>query len=103
MGYCSGFALKKVGKVAALVCGAGFMALQGLSYAGYINIDHSKLQKEVEGMMDLNKDGVVDAGDAEVAKDKLMEVLGQGVPAGGGFGVGQRPGQHQSLQFRTDC
>eukprot|EP00542_Grammatophora_oceanica_P017442 CAMPEP_0194029650 /NCGR_PEP_ID=MMETSP0009_2-20130614/3325_1 /TAXON_ID=210454 /ORGANISM="Grammatophora oceanica, Strain CCMP 410" /LENGTH=189 /DNA_ID=CAMNT_0038669379 /DNA_START=66 /DNA_END=635 /DNA_ORIENTATION=+ len=88
MGYCSGFAMKKVGKAAAGVLGLGFMALQTLSYSGYIQVDHSRLKKDVEGFMDLNKDGKVDAGDAELAKEKLMSVIGFNMPAGGGFGVG---------------
>jgi hypothetical protein len=36
-GYCSGMAMKKVGKVAAGIFGMGFMTLQFLSYSGYVH------------------------------------------------------------------
>jgi uncharacterized membrane protein (Fun14 family) len=44
MGYTSGYATKKVGKVAAFVVGAGFIFLQSLAVAGYIEIDWMKIK-----------------------------------------------------------
>jgi uncharacterized membrane protein (Fun14 family) len=64
------------------------MSLQTLSYYGYIEIDHSKLQKEFENTLDLNKDGKVDQADAKLILDKVMSVLQFSLPAGGGFGGG---------------
>jgi len=88
MGYCSGYALKKVGKVAAVVLGTGFVVLQSLQYGGYIKVDHSAIKTSVESMMDLNKDGTVDKEDMEQASSKIMEVLQFNMPAGGGFAAG---------------
>jgi len=88
MGYCSGLALKKVGKTAAVVLGCGFMTLQGLQHAGYIQVDHSKLKEHVEGVMDLNDDGKVDKKDATIAFNKVQSILTVGVPSGGGFCAG---------------
>ena len=87
-GFCSGYALKKAGKVAAIVLGGGFMALQTLAYSGYVEVDHGKLKKDIEGMMDLNKDGKVDTEDLNKASEDIMEVLSFGLPAGTGFGAG---------------
>ncbi|GFH49134.1 hypothetical protein CTEN210_05610 [Chaetoceros tenuissimus] len=87
-GFSSGFALKKVGKVASIMFGLGFATLQTLSYAGYIDVDHSQLQKDVEKMMDLNSDGKIDAKDGEKVMDKVMEVLQFGMVGGGGFAAG---------------
>mmetsp|Transcript_14310 Transcript_14310/g.28879 ORF Transcript_14310/g.28879 Transcript_14310/m.28879 type:complete len:227 (-) Transcript_14310:473-1153(-) len=87
-GFCSGYALKKVGKAAAVVLGVGFMALQTLSYSGYVDVDHGKLKKDIEGMMDLNKDGKVDKDDLDKASENILEVLQFGLPAGAGFGAG---------------
>ena len=87
-GFSSGFAFKKVGKVASVVFGLGFATLQTLSYAGYIDVDHTQLQKDVEKVMDFNKDGKVDAKDGEQAMDKVMEVLQFGMPGGAGFTAG---------------
>ena len=87
-GFCSGYALKKAGKVAAMVLGGGFMALQTLAYSGYVEVDHGKLKKDIVGMMDLNKDGKVDKEDLNKASEDIMEVLSFGLPAGAGFGSG---------------
>jgi len=87
-GYCSGYALKKVGKAAAVVLGLGFMTLQTLNYSGYIEVDHEKLKKDVEGLMDLNNDGKIDDKDLAIASDKIMEVVSFGLPSGCGFAAG---------------
>ena len=64
------------------------MSLQALSFAGYVQVDHSAIQKDVEEFLDLNKDGQVDAEDAELAYKKLLKVLEYNLPAGGGFAAG---------------
>lgn len=38
--------------------------------------------------MDLNKDGQVNSEDAKIAYENAMDILQQGLPAGGGFGTG---------------
>lgn len=46
MGYCSGYALKKVGKALAVVVGLGFVAVQGAVYGGYLNVDWAKIKDD---------------------------------------------------------
>lgn len=46
MGFCSGYASKKVGKAVAVTVGMGFMALQGLVMLGYIEIDWMKVKDD---------------------------------------------------------
>ena len=87
-GFCSGFSLKKAGKVVAVVCGLGFMSLQSLSYAGYIKVDQEKIKNDVESIMDLNNDGKVDSDDVSQATNKIMNILSFNLPAGGGFSAG---------------
>jgi uncharacterized membrane protein (Fun14 family) len=87
-GYCSGYALKKVGRTAAVVFGLGFMSLQTLSYYGYVKVDHGQIRKDVESLLDLNQDGKVDRSDGELAYDKLMSVLQFNLPGGSGFAAG---------------
>jgi FUN14 domain-containing protein 1 len=87
-GYCSGYALKKIGKAGAIVFGLGFMTLQTLSYSGYIQVDHEKLKSDLYQNLDLNEDGKVDAEDKNIALDKVMKVLQFNMPAGGGFAAG---------------
>jgi len=71
MGFSSGFCLKKVSRLGALVLGGGFVCLQGLASHGYITVNHDKLKRELEGMLDLDGDGDVDGDDASVAADKV--------------------------------
>ena len=66
----------------------GFVALQVLAYNGYIKVDHGKIKQDVEGMLDLNKDGKFDEKDRAIAAEKIMEVLKYNMPSGGGFAVG---------------
>ena len=44
-GLCSGYALKKLGKVAAFIIGLAFIGLQLLAYKGIININYDALQQ----------------------------------------------------------
>jgi uncharacterized membrane protein (Fun14 family) len=46
VGYCSGMALKKIGKVFAFVIGVGFVGIQSAVHAGYIEVDWAKIQKD---------------------------------------------------------
>jgi uncharacterized membrane protein (Fun14 family) len=87
-GYCSGYALKKVGKTAAVVFGFGFMSLQTLSYYGYVKVDHGQIRKDVENLLDLNDDGRIDGKDGEMAYSQLMKVLQFNLPGGTGFAAG---------------
>ena len=75
-GYFSGLALKKIGKVASITLGASFLALQTLAYNGYIDVHHEKLQKQVEGILDRNNDGVVDSEDLKGMLDDVKKVAG---------------------------
>lgn len=87
-GYSSGYALKKVGKVAGIVFGLGFITLQSLQYSGYIEIDHTQLKKDVERALDLDKNGKLDGSDGKVGLDKVLQVLQYNVPGTGGFVAG---------------
>ena len=46
VGYCSGTALKKIGKVLAFIIGVGYIGIQSGVNAGYINIDWEKVQED---------------------------------------------------------
>jgi len=70
------------------VLGLGFMSLQTLQYYGYVQVDHTKFQQDFNKALDWNEDGKVDSEDAQLAYNKIQEVLQYSVPAGGGFGAG---------------
>lgn len=71
MGYSSGFCLKKLSKIVAFGIGGAFVFIQILSANGYINVEYQKIQKEMESVLDLNKDGKVDGGDIQFGYDKV--------------------------------
>jgi uncharacterized membrane protein (Fun14 family) len=87
-GYSSGYALKKVGKMASVVFGLGFVTLQSLSYSGYLQINHAALKRDVENVLDLNDDGKLDDKDINAAYTKLMEILQFNMTGGTGFVTG---------------
>lgn len=88
MGYSSGFCLKKVSKILAFAVGGIFIAVQTLSYNGYMQVNYDRIQKEMDKVLDLNHDGKVDEKDAQVAYDKVHTVLSYHMPTGGGFSAG---------------
>ena len=46
VGYCSGYAMKKVGKAVAFVIGVGFVGLQTASHMGYIDVNWIKIRDD---------------------------------------------------------
>ena len=81
-GYLSGFALKKIGRATSLTFGVGFVILQTLAYQGYVDVNHDKLAKQIEGVLDRNGDGVVDGEDLRSVVDELRRVVGFGIEGG---------------------
>lgn len=95
-GYISGLALKKIGRIASISLGMGFLAMQTLAYKGYIDVNHQKIAGEVEKLLDRNNDGKVDVEDLKGVIEDMQKVaehnLGTGegglAVSGGGFGLG---------------
>ncbi len=46
MGYCSGMAFRRVGRVFGVVIGVGFMGAQAAAASGYIAIDWEKVKDD---------------------------------------------------------
>mmetsp|Transcript_64587 Transcript_64587/g.151353 ORF Transcript_64587/g.151353 Transcript_64587/m.151353 type:complete len:172 (-) Transcript_64587:116-631(-) len=97
MGFCSGFALKKVGRVAAGLFGALFVLEQALAYQGYITVNWEKAEKDLITVLDLNKDGKFDVKDLNDGYLQCLKVLQNntaGLSGGfaGGFLLGARYG-----------
>jgi uncharacterized membrane protein (Fun14 family) len=72
MGYSAGFFVKRASKVVAFGVGGMFALVQALAYNGYIVVNHDKLKKDTESMLDLNNDGKIDEKDLQVAYDKVL-------------------------------
>ena len=50
-GYAVGYALKKVGRLLAIALGLLFVALQLLAQAGYVEVDWTRIQRDVEPLL----------------------------------------------------
>eukprot|EP01039_Chlorochromonas_danica_P003510 gene3510-3845_t len=87
-GACSAIALKRVSQQAAVVVGVIFAGLQGLAYAGYININYKKVSDDAQKAMDVTGDGKFDKEDVKVIWQHLYDILAYQLPNAGGFSAG---------------
>jgi len=88
MGFCSGYALKQVGKIAAVVLGAGFIAVQTAVSYGYIQVNWDRVKGDAIKKVDTDGDGKVGADDMKVYWKKLKTLLTANLPNSGGFSLG---------------
>mmetsp|Transcript_19351 Transcript_19351/g.28617 ORF Transcript_19351/g.28617 Transcript_19351/m.28617 type:complete len:201 (+) Transcript_19351:114-716(+) len=87
-GFMSGYAFKKVGKIAAFCVGTGFMAVQFANYYGYTNLNWVSVQKKAIDSFDLDGDGKFDKEDVKIMWKRMRKVLKANLPSGGSFGGG---------------
>ena len=57
LGFCSGKACRFVGDAAALTLGFAFVFISLLSKGGYVEINYTKVERDLLSLLDLNKDG----------------------------------------------
>lgn len=88
MGYCSGTALKQIGKAMAFVVGVGFIGLQSMAHLGYIQIDWMKVSESAKKSIDTTGDGRFDADDLKAYWRSFKKIMTNRVPAAGGFSLG---------------
>ncbi|OBZ87840.1 FUN14 domain-containing protein 1 [Choanephora cucurbitarum] len=75
LGLCTGFLVKKVGKIFAGCVGLGFVFLQYLSHEGYVTVHWDRLQGRYTNSLDLDKDGRVTRGDLNSTWQKFVNFL----------------------------
>ncbi|CEP12720.1 hypothetical protein [Parasitella parasitica] len=63
LGICTGFLVKKVGKIFAAFVGTGFVFLQYLSQQGYVTIHWDRLEGRYTSTLDVDKDGKISKRD----------------------------------------
>jgi uncharacterized membrane protein (Fun14 family) len=88
LGFCSGYALKQVGKAAAVAVGIVFIMAQTAAYNGYIDIKWGKVQKDMIAKVDPNGDGRIDKEDVKLWYRKLLKVMKTNLPSSAGFSSG---------------
>jgi len=79
-GFVAGYALKKLGKIAALVLGLFFIGLQLMAYYGLVEINWTRIQASVEPLL----------GEEQMRTlwQRLIDVLTYNAPFAGGFVAG---------------
>jgi len=87
VGLCAGYALKKVGKAAALAVGISFLGLQGLAYGGYISINWKEVEKSAIEKLDQDGDGDFDGEDVKIIAHRVYAAIRYQVPGGAGFAI----------------
>ncbi len=76
-GFAAGYALKKIGKVAAVALGLFFIAIQLLAYYGLVEINWLQIQESVDPL--LRPDSL------EVLWRDVLELLTLNLPFAGAF------------------
>ncbi|MCX7739739.1 MAG: FUN14 domain-containing protein [Meiothermus sp.] len=79
-GFAVGYAIKTVGRWVAIGLGLVFVVVQVLASMGYINVDWTRIQRDVEPL--LQQEHLRGAWDA------LLRVLTTNLPFGGAFVAG---------------
>ncbi|KAF9288566.1 hypothetical protein BGZ68_010944 [Mortierella alpina] len=96
MGVCSGFLFKKLGKMFLLVAGLGFVSLQMLANAGYIQVNWILIESRFKEKFDLDQDGKVTVKDARFGLNWIIDLLTRNFQFkstfAGGFYLGFRYG-----------
>ncbi|KAK4511476.1 uncharacterized protein ATC70_012691 [Mucor velutinosus] len=75
LGICTGFLVKKVGKIFAAFVGTGFVFLQYLSQQGYVTIHWDRLEGGYTNALDVDKDGKVSKRDLTSRWQKFVNFL----------------------------
>ena len=84
-GLCVGFALKKMGKLAAFIFGLSFLGLEYLAYKGIISINYSALESWARSL-------IGNIGGFEVYLTAIISNLPFATSFGVGFALGLKIG-----------
>ena len=85
-GYCSGYAVKKVGKAAIVTVGVVFVGLQVLRYFGYIDgINWAKIGNDVTKAIDTDGDGKITKSDLKTYWKRFIDVCSYNIPGRAAF------------------
>ena len=97
LGFCAGRATVAAGNAASVAVGTAFIFLSALQKGGYITINYAKLERDIRGIADVNKDGKIDAADYSLLSSRFIKLLsdnGAGTISGvaAGFALGLKTG-----------
>lgn len=85
-GFTSGYAVKKISKLAAVFVGLSFITIQVARYYGIVdNVDWKGLESKLVTALDADGDGRVTGSDLKAHFDKAVAILGFNLPSGAAF------------------
>lgn len=89
-GFCSGYVMKKVGQIAAILVGVGFIGFQVVKYYSGEEklVDMDKLKAEAEKRLDIDGDGKFNSNDVIILWRKWKNILTNNIPDATGFSAG---------------
>jgi len=99
LGSAAGYTLRVIGRVAAFGVGSGFIALQTLSYLGYLKVDWRKVERDTTAKLDRDGDGELTSNDLKLVWQEVQDVLSFNLPAGAGFTAGLLWGMGASATY----
>ncbi|RCH94085.1 hypothetical protein CU098_010327 [Rhizopus stolonifer] len=88
LGLCTGFLVKKVGKLFAAFIGTGFVFLQYLSQQGYVTVHWDRLEGRYNSTFDTDKDGRVTRRDLSSKWQNFVNFLTSNIQFKSTFLVG---------------
>ncbi|KAG2194508.1 hypothetical protein INT47_005781 [Mucor saturninus] len=75
LGVCTGFLIKKVGKIFAAFVGTGFVFLQYLAQQGYVTVHWDRMEGGYKNTLGVDKDGRVSTKVLQSKWQKFMNIL----------------------------
>ncbi|MES1914560.1 MAG: hypothetical protein MHM6MM_006618 [Cercozoa sp. M6MM] len=97
-GYCCGYAVGKLGRIATFTLGVCFLGLQALHQAGYLQMNWGKVAEDTVAHFDQNGDGVLDSNDASIAWKRTMVFLQPNLPGAAAFAPAFLLGLRRSIR-----
>ncbi|KAI9492189.1 FUN14 family-domain-containing protein [Zychaea mexicana] len=88
LGFCTGYLIKKVGKLFALAVGAGYIFLQYLSFKGLITVHWDRLEGGYQRQLDVDKDGRVTHKDVRTKWNGFVGILTHNIQFKSTFMIG---------------
>ncbi|KAG2220084.1 hypothetical protein INT45_005845 [Circinella minor] len=88
LGFCTGYLIKKVGKLFALAVGAGFIFLQYMSFKGFITVHWDRLEGGYKRQLNVDENGQVTHKDVRTKWNSLVGILTHNIQFKSTFLVG---------------
>lgn len=88
LGLCAGYSIKQATKALGVVVGGAVVLLQGLQYAGYIEVKWNKIQRDTMKVISSDGSDNLSAKDLTFWMRRMMRILTHQGPTAGGFGLG---------------